>query len=129
MHLLAALAMIARLGDGTQELCALQNADTQHSAAASAASEVSSKRKVALLYVLDSALKSGKARELKLRDKDPGIARSMQRFCNAVAAGLPALLRATQSDPACYDKTLRVSQLGASSLYQTSPMSTLCSDQ
>lgn len=79
------------------------------SATPSADSEASSKRKVALLYVLDSALKSGKAREVKLKEKDPGLAKSMQRFCNAVAAGLPALLRATQGDPACYDKTLRVS--------------------
>ncbi len=63
---------------------------------------------MALLYVLDSALKNGKAREEKLQD--PGLAKSMQRFCNAVAAGLPALLRATQNDPPCYDKTLRVSR-------------------
>ena len=58
--------------------------------------------------MLDAALKTGKAREVKL--KEPGLAKSMQRFCNAVAAGLPALLRATQNDPPYYDKTLRVSQ-------------------
>ena len=82
---------------------------------------------MALLYVLDSVLKSGKAREAKLNDKDPGIAKSMQRFCNAVAAGLPALLRATQSDPACYDKTLRVSQPITLEPYQDGSMSSLCS--
>ena len=96
--------------DGRDWVNALQDAHMPLSATSPAVSEASSKRKVALLYVLDSALKSGKAREAKLKDRDPGLAKSMQRFCNAVAAGLPALLRATQHDVACYDKTLRVRQ-------------------
>ena len=100
----------------------MQDAVTAHSTA----SDANSKRKVALLYVLDSALKSGKARELKLKDKDPGMVKSMQRFCNAVAAGLPALLRATQNDPACYDKMLRVCQRCTSELSQVACLSAIC---
>ena len=95
----------------------------------SAAPEANSNRKVALLYVLDSALKSGKARELKLKDKDPGMAKSMQRFCNAVAAGLPALLRATQNDPSCYDKTLKVRPRHTLELSQDACVSALCFDR
>lgn len=61
-----------------------------------------------MLYVLDSVLQSGKAREKQTKEMDPDIIKSMQRFCNAVAVGLPTLVRSTQNDSGCYAKTLKV---------------------
>lgn len=84
--------------------CPLQATDTPHPAIV----ETDSKRKIAMLYVLDSMLQSGKAREKQTKEMDPDIIKSMQRFCNAVAVGLPTLVRSTQNDPGCYAKTLKV---------------------
>jgi len=84
--------------------CPLQATDTPQPALI----ETNSKRKIAMLYVLDSLLQSGKAREKQTKEMDPDIIKSMQRFCNAVAVGLPTLVRSTQNDPGCYAKTLKV---------------------
>lgn len=47
------------------------------------------------------------------RDMELGLAKSAKRFCNAVAVGLPTLVRATLGDRTCYEKTLKVSCLAA----------------
>ena len=48
---------------------------------------------------------------LTRRDKDPGLAKSAKRFGNAVAVGLPTLVRATLGDRTCYEKTFKVTCL------------------
>ena len=47
------------------------------------------------------------------RDMELGLAKSAKRFCNAVAVGLPTLVRATLGDKTCYEKTLKVTCLAA----------------